>query len=102
MSFTTLAAAREDAAELFVCFDLFVLHDERKSLKCALYRLGTLVAEELGVFELFGVVPLEEGASLSEKYVLVSPASRYVTLKSMVRFPSKSLPSSSLKLQTKH
>ena len=98
MSFTTLAAAREDAAELFVCFDLLVRHDERKSLKCALYRFGTLVEEELGVTELFEAVPLEEGVSLSEKYVLVNPASRYVTLKSIVRLPNKSLPSSSLKV----
>ena len=56
------------------------------------------MAEEFWVTEWLEGVPLEVGVSPSEKYVLVKPASRYVTLKSIVRFPNKSLPSSSLEI----
>ena len=58
------------------------------------------MAEEFWVTEWLEGVPLEVGVSPSEKYVLVKPASRYVTLKSIVRFPNKSLPSSSLQIIT--
>ena len=58
------------------------------------------MAEEFCVTEWLEGVPLEVGVSPSEKYVLVKPASRYVTLKSIVRFPNKSLPSSSLQIIT--
>ena len=56
------------------------------------------MAEEFCVTEWLEGVPLEVGVSPSEKYVLVKPASRYVTLKSIVLFPNKSLPSSSLQI----
>jgi len=61
-----------------------------------LYRFGTFVAGVVPDATAGVDDPLDGGVSPSEKYVLVNPASKYVTLKSIVRLPSRSRPSSSL------
>ena len=66
---------RLPVGEWCVCFALFPRQDDRKSLRWALYLLGTLALPALA-FAGVDDDPLEGGVSPSEKYELVSPASR--------------------------